>query len=383
MDKKTLDKVFEDTLILEQTPHEHIDMENGLSVFTPFTDIQEHQAYVCTYEVFHSSLLPSLSAQPCRSCFFVLDTSCACRFLDPKSLKDFQGSLFFLRLSWDTFMNKYMHLLTQLEEQIPFRKYKIYQNIWKALLSGSAQDFSVFPCTLKKFVSCIVLEKDDTSKIPNALLPALIQTLVSLFPETNIFPYNGRLILLYSQHCRPGSCLDFSYEEFDRILEQFQLTAGISNACRYTDMYGTLYRTALGALRLARQLPMKRKFSHIVQYDEYSTYYIIDLCVQEFIRIHQHHDIIYLVSPAVIELYRYDKTHNTDLLKTLFSYLLCGRNVSETANTLYMHRNTVFNKLHKIHSIINLPLEDGSIQFKLLLSCFVVTYYQEYMKENL
>ena len=198
-----------------------------------------------------------------------------------------------------------------------------------------------------------------------------------------MFPYEGRFILLHSQEYRPGSYMDFSYEEFNRILEQFQLTAGISNACRHTDMYGTLYLTVLGALRLAKQLPMKRRFNRIIQYEQYSTYYIIDLCVQEFIRIHQHRDIIYLISPAVIELYRYDKAHNTDLLKTLFSYLLSGRNVSETASVLYMHRNTVFNKLNKIHSIIGLPLEDGNMQFKLLMSCFVVTYYQDYLKENL
>lgn len=383
MDKKTLEQIFDDTLILQHAPYEHITVENGLSVFTPFTDIQEHLAYVCTYEVFFASVLPVISGHSCRPCFFVLDTSCTCRLLSPVLLQDFKGSLFFLRLSWDTFMTRYMTLLTQLDRQIPFHKYETYQNIWKSLLSGNTQDFSVFSCALKKFVACIVLEKEDNSEISNSTLPSLIQALVVLFPETNMFPYEGRFILLHSQEYRPGSYMDFSYEEFNRILEQFQLTAGISNACRHTDMYGTLYLTVLGALRLAKQLPMKRRFNRIIQYEQYSTYYIIDLCVQEFIRIHQHRDIIYLISPAVIELYRYDKAHNTDLLKTLFSYLLSGRNVSETASVLYMHRNTVFNKLNKIHSIIGLPLEDGNMQFKLLMSCFVVTYYQDYLKENL
>ena len=382
MDKKTLEQIFDDALILEQAPNEHITVENGLSVFTPFSDIREQMAYVCTCEVFSASVLPALSGRSCCPCFFVLDVS-QNRLPALETLQDVKGSLFFLNLSWDAFMKRYMHLLTQLDGQLPFHRYETYQNIWKALLSGDTQDFSAFPCALKKFVACIVLEREDNSEISNALLPALIQELAVLFPETNMFPYEDRFILLYSQEDRPGSRMNFSYEKFSRILEQFQLTAGISNACRHTDMYGTLYRTALGALCLAKHLPMKRTFSRIIHYEEYSTYYIIDLCVQEFIRIHQHRDIIYLISPAVIELYRYDKAHNTDLLKTLFAYLLSGRNVSETARALYMHRNTVFNKLNKIHSLIDLPLEDGTTQFKLLMSCFVVTYYQDYLKENL
>lgn len=112
-------------------------------------------------------------------------------------------------------------------------------------------------------------------------------------------------------------------------------------------------------------------------------YYIIDLCVKEFIRIHNHKDIIYLISPSVIELYRYDKKHNSDLLDTLFHYLLCGRNVSDTANVLYMHRNTVLNKIHKISSIIHAPLDNGNVQFTLLMSCFIINYYENYLEEKL
>lgn len=380
MNIRDLEHLFESALILKYTSQDEIPIEDGLTVFTPFSDIMEQHTYVCTYDIFQNYALP---LPPKHLCFFVLDIEERCLTDFPEPAADFKGTLFFLHLKWDDFVEIYMDFLSREGTQIQLKKLKKYQTLWAELLHGNPQDFSIFPCRLKKFVSCIVIEDEAGAVMDNSRCFALIRELEPMFPETNMFPYKGRLIILYSQDCRPGAFLDFSYEEFSLILEQFHLTAGISNACRHTDMYATLYRTAVSAIRLSRRLPLQKAFPHIIQYDEYSTYYIIDLCVREFIHIHNHRDIIYLISPAVIELYRYDKTHNTDLLKTLFCYLLNGRNVAETASALYMHRNTVFNKLNKINSIINLPLEDGNTQFKLLMACFVVTYYQDYLKEHL
>lgn len=380
MNIKDLEYLFGSTLLLKYTSQDKVPIENGLTVFTPFSDIKEQHTYVCTYDVFQNYAFP---LQPKCLCFFVLDIEERCLTDFPEPAADFKGTLFFLRLTWDDFMGKYMDFLSRKGTQIQLKKLKKYQALWTELLHGKPQDFSLFPYRLKKFVSCIVIEDKAGTVMDDSRCFALIQDLGSMFPETNMFPYKGCLIILYSQDRRPGAFLDFSYEEFSRLLEQFHLTAGISNACRHTDMYATLYRTAASAIRLSRRLPLQKSFPNIIQYDEYSTYYIIDLCVREFIHIHRHRDIIYLISPAVIELYRYDKTHNSDLLKTLFSYLLNGRNISETASALYMHRNTVFNKLNKINSIIKLPLEDGNTQFKLLMACFVVTYYQDYLNEQL
>ena len=90
-------------------------------------------------------------------------------------------------------------------------------------------------------------------------------------------------------------------------------------------------------------------------------------------------DIILLSDPAIITLYRYDTEHNSNLCDVLFHYLSRGRSVSETAKALYMHRNTVQNKIAKISQLTSLDLADGNVGQRLLYSCQIIRYYTEYL----
>ena len=58
----------------------------------------------------------------------------------------------------------------------------------------------------------------------------------------------------------------------------------------------------------------------------------------------------------------------------MFIYLQNSHNLTQTAAVLYMHRNTVLNRLNKIRELISLDLEDGQNHFILLLSCMLLHY---------
>ncbi|MCD8224146.1 MAG: helix-turn-helix domain-containing protein [Clostridiales bacterium] len=94
---------------------------------------------------------------------------------------------------------------------------------------------------------------------------------------------------------------------------------------------------------------------------------------------HGHNDIVYLMHPSIIKLARYDVAHKTNLRDLLFYYLLCGCSLNRTASLMYMHRNTVMNKLNKINEIIGIPLDDGFVRHRLIISCLVYRYYSDYM----
>lgn len=69
----------------------------------------------------------------------------------------------------------------------------------------------------------------------------------------------------------------------------------------------------------------------------------------------------------ICKLVEYDKENNSDLMSILKMYYRCKFNSSETSKKLFIHRNTLLNKLDKIKSILNIDLENYDINVSLYL----------------
>lgn len=67
-------------------------------------------------------------------------------------------------------------------------------------------------------------------------------------------------------------------------------------------------------------------------------------------------------------LHSYDKAHHTSYCRTLLGYLQFERNAVSTANALFLHRNTLRNRLNKIDEIIDVDLNDSNLRFYLMVS---------------
>lgn len=67
-------------------------------------------------------------------------------------------------------------------------------------------------------------------------------------------------------------------------------------------------------------------------------------------------------------LVRYDRTHGTDLLSSLETYLQCHGNVSQAAKTLHIHRNTLIYRLGRVAEISALDLDEPETRLSLQLA---------------
>ncbi len=67
----------------------------------------------------------------------------------------------------------------------------------------------------------------------------------------------------------------------------------------------------------------------------------------------------------------------------LFHYLLNNRNLTATANAMYMHRNTINNKVNQIKKLIQLNLDEPRLSQRLLLSCQIMRYYEIVMQREM
>jgi purine catabolism regulator len=67
-------------------------------------------------------------------------------------------------------------------------------------------------------------------------------------------------------------------------------------------------------------------------------------------------------------LAEYDASHNTQLVSTLEAFFAHRGNASQTAASLYLHRNSLLYRLERIHEISGLDLDDADDRFSLQLA---------------
>lgn len=91
----------------------------------------------------------------------------------------------------------------------------------------------------------------------------------------------------------------------------------------------------------------------------------------------------YLCSPVIISLLRYDHKNNTDYSRILEEYVNCGESIAECARRMYIHRNTLVNKLAKIEEITGYSLNDTYLMHTIFFGFQAYHYITEVQGKNL
>jgi len=78
-------------------------------------------------------------------------------------------------------------------------------------------------------------------------------------------------------------------------------------------------------------------------------------------------EILPVFAPVTL-LDRYDRAHGTEYCRTLYVWLACERNTVKAASVLYIHRNTLKNRLEHIQEIAPTDTDDLRVRMRYLLS---------------
>jgi DNA-binding PucR family transcriptional regulator len=84
------------------------------------------------------------------------------------------------------------------------------------------------------------------------------------------------------------------------------------------------------------------------------------------------YDLEYYVQWEVKVLWEYDKTHQSDLVKTLYYYLTYNRSLNRCAEKLHIHRSTFVYRLKKITALSGIDLNELEESLPILLSCLLI-----------
>lgn len=136
--------------------------------------------------------------------------------------------------------------------------------------------------------------------------------------------------------------------------------AGISLPFRSLDAAAEYFRQAQWALRRAEQL-----HSDSLDTASYLPEYIIDVC-------RSLPDSRALIHPDILRLAEEDAESSDELLKSLYTFYICGHSVSRASDSLFIHRNTMHLRLKKIQSILTGDPNDPQTAEQYLLSLLLL-----------
>lgn len=232
------------------------------------------------------------------------------------------------------------------------------------LLKGSAiessvvsYNFSRYGITLKTpyYLWTFIATKEHEPNKINDFLPNLSY----IFQTKMAFLYANQIIIIdfsinhYNNH-------DF-IEKIENYVQQNNMRCGFSMI--FSDLMD-LHQAFMQSLIAINQL----KNSYVSGFKESYVSYILHSLEKE-------NEADGLLYPDIKKLYQKDSSYGKELLKTLKEYIIRGKNVSATAEALFVHRHTVEYRLNSIQDILNIPLSelDEEHLFLLYLSCRILT----------
>ena len=101
------------------------------------------------------------------------------------------------------------------------------------------------------------------------------------------------------------------------------------------------------------------------QFEQYAMPYICDQITKEL-------PARQICCQKILKLKEYDRQNNTDLYETLRCYLNHERNAVQTANAMFIHRSTLFYRLNRIKSLLDINMDVPENRLYLQLSYYLL-----------
>lgn len=255
------------------------------------------------------------------------------------------------------------------------------QKVWSHILASkllSKQDIydalQRSGAAVKPFYRVVIAAFSEArAETPRQL--SLRDRLEELIPGSEVLCHKGTVVALIFEEER-RTLPELPTDALEALLEDYGACLMTGRQSRDYAMMRTLYMICSRCLDIA--MTMERKDSRrILDIDDYTMYYAIDMCAQRCAQVFGHMDILLLVHPSVVAIRRYDLGHGTDLLRVMESYIRNSGSIAKTAQELFVHRNTINNKVAKLRTMLPFDLDDGAVRQLLLFSCQALTYYEQ------
>jgi PucR family transcriptional regulator, proline-responsive transcriptional activator len=213
-----------------------------------------------------------------------------------------------------------------------------------------------------KWLVRIKAHSDNRSTTKSTGLQTQLQR---LFPDSQQIIYHDSLLLLVTSKEEFG-LTDEKLRLLEDILEDKKMNAiysdGFSDLLELPQHYKRIKKAQQTAIQLG-------KTDILLSYTSMKFYQILEDFPDK-------QQLIAYCHPAILKLLEYDKQNHTDYYQTLQTYLFNNQNLNQTAELLFVHRNTMKYRLKKINELTGITLKNGMPIFQLAYSFMILNYLQ-------
>ena len=233
---------------------------------------------------------------------------------------------------------------------------------------NTTEIISKFELMQGNFFECSIIELDENDQETNiAAISARLykttqQVVTEKYPLSLISEQAGKVIALVAS-TRPLSTQESDlYNKlqtaFTYIVPTLKISIGIGTLASDINSVRQSYYNALSCLQFGRTL---KGNGHVTSPHEVASYALLANSDTSSM-------LTYVCNSILSKLENADTHHKTELLTTLEKYLECDKVLTDTAKELYIHRNTLTNRLEKITDITGLDFGNKELLFNLRLS---------------
>ena len=230
------------------------------------------------------------------------------------------------------------------------------------------------PMTPKYQVMAVAFENENESHSNN-----LLKSLNDLIPDSEVIRYEAEIII-FRRIRQKEELFTIPKEALQQVLEQERGYFCVGGCSKFLSSFASVYRQVTDSLRLGIRLTRTPE-ERILNVNDYHLLRMIDLSASRMDEMGER-DLIYLCSQQYTALYRYDMEHESNLCGILESYIQNNCNTSQTAKELFLHRNTLINKIARIEEIVGGSLNNVSLRHQLYFSSQLIYYIKEYRRED-
>lgn len=231
---------------------------------------------------------------------------------------------------------------------------------------GTLEIISSAKLAQAKNLQCIIMTVDETPGEMN--MPIVLSRLYKVsqqiinaqYPLSLISEHTGQLIALLAANSalHPEELHAKLYNACGTLNKNITVSIGIGSVVPSIELVRKSYQDAVSCLKIGRTVKGAGKLTYPY---EVASYYLLE-------NSHATEILDQACNPFISKLEAYDHAHGSDLLRTLDQYLECDKNMIDTANELYIHRNTLSNRLEKIADITGLNLSNRELLFNIRLA---------------
>lgn len=203
---------------------------------------------------------------------------------------------------------------------------------------------------------CLVFEINRWDRA-NSVFHSICMNVESSFSESFAFVYNDKIVAIINLD-RAQLSRGAMIQNLILFLREHLLHVGISYTFFDFSTVISYFKEAEAALE------MGRLYAPDLWYYRFEDYVLPYFMHYGTSQINGRH----LCHPGLVQLWLYDSKNETELLITLREYLTTGLNATATAKHLFIHRNTLYQRLDKINQIIGADLNDPDTRLFMLMS---------------